>query len=71
MTLQVIQFHTTHRCKTCNEIEQYTLETLKDYPEISFLLVNVDEETNWEMVEEFEAFGTSLYPLYNCRKREC
>ena len=50
------------------EIEQYTLEALRDYPEISFSLVNVDDESNWEMVEEFEAFGTSLF-LFNSENK--
>lgn len=63
-TIQVIQFHSEHRCVTCNLIEKLTRETLKSYPNIPFLLVNVDEEKNEMMAEEFEATGTALF-IYN------
>ena len=63
-TIQVIQFHSTHRCVTCNSIEKLTLETLKSYPNISFQLINVDDSKNEKIAEEFEATGTSLF-LYN------
>lgn len=62
--IEVIQFHSEHRCMTCNKIEQLSKEALKDFPDIPFTLVNVDDEKNENIVEEFEAFGTSLF-LYN------
>jgi hypothetical protein len=64
-TMQVIQFHNEHRCATCLKIESLTKKTLSDYfPSIPFSLVNVEEKKNESMVEQFEAFGTSLF-LYN------
>ena len=64
----VLDFHTTHRCMTCNAIEantKYTLETyfskeLKDH-KITFQVINVDEEENEKIAEKFEASGTSLF----------
>lgn len=63
-TIEVIQFHSEHRCMTCNKIEALTKETLKSYPKTTFRLVNVDEEKNEKMAEQFEATGTALF-LYN------
>lgn len=62
--IQVIQFHSENRCMTCNKIEALTLETLKSYPELTFQLVNVDDATNEQLAEQFEATGTALF-LYN------
>jgi ABC-type glycerol-3-phosphate transport system substrate-binding protein len=62
--IEVIQFHSEHRCMTCNKIEKLSKEALKDYPGIPFSLVNVDDEKNEKKAEEFEAFGTALF-LYN------
>jgi hypothetical protein len=42
--IEVIQFHSEHRCMTCNKIETLTKETLKAYPNILFSLVNVDDK---------------------------
>lgn len=62
--VEVIQFHSEHRCMTCKKIEDLTVETLKSYPEIPFSLVNVDDAENEQQAEEFEAYGTALF-LYN------
>ncbi len=63
--VEVIQFHSEHRCATCLKIEMLTKETLEKYfPEITFRLINVDDSANKEIAEQFEAFGTSLF-LYN------
>lgn len=62
--IEMIQFHSEHRCMTCNKIEALTKETLKNYPNISFSLVNVDDAKNEKKAEQFEATGTALY-LYN------
>ena len=40
-TIEVIQFHSEHRCMTCNKIEKLARLTLKDFPAIPFSLVNV------------------------------
>lgn len=65
-TIQVIQFHSEHRCQTCNLIEKLTRETLQKYPAIPFKLINVDDKKNEKMAEQFEATGTALF-LYNSK----
>lgn len=62
--IEIIQFHSEHRCMTCNKIEKLTRLTLKDFPTIPFSLVNVDEAKNEKKAEQFEATGTALF-LYN------
>jgi maltose-binding protein MalE len=62
--IQVIQFHSAHRCMTCNKIEELTKQTLEANKEINFKLVDVDDPSNEAMAEEFEATGTALF-LFN------
>lgn len=66
--IEVIDFHTTHRCKTCLKIENNTKELLQtafkkemDAGTLSFKIVNIDEEANYEMAERFEAAGSALF----------
>ena len=66
--IEVIDFHSTNRCFTCNAIEANTKYTLEIYFAnelesgiITFQTVNVDDEINQEMAEYFEASGTSLF----------
>jgi len=59
--IQLIQFHTEHRCITCNAIEKLSQETIKGNNKISFVLYNVEDEKNAKIAEQFEATGTSLY----------
>lgn len=68
-TIEVIQFHSEHRCMTCNKIEKLTKATLKSYPTIPFLLINVDDEKNTKKAEQFEATGTALF-LFNPKNRK-
>jgi hypothetical protein len=63
-SIEIIQFHSEHRCMTCNKIEELTRETLKNYPSIPFSLVNVDDKKNEKRAIQFEASGTALF-LYN------
>lgn len=66
-SVEVIQFHSEHRCKTCLKIEQQTKSTLAKYfPDIPFSLVNVDDKKNAKKAEQFEASGTALF-LYNTK----
>ncbi len=66
--IEVIDFHSTHRCMTCNAIEANTKYTLNTYfakelksRKITFQSVNVDEEKNYKMAEKYKASGTSLF----------
>lgn len=63
--IQVIQFHSEHRCVTCLKIEKLTKATLTaHFPAISFTLVNADDKKNNKIAEQFEATGTALF-LFN------
>ena len=63
--MEVIQFHSEHRCITCLKIEKLTRATLaKNFNTLPFKLVNVDEKKNEKMAEQFQATGTALF-LYN------
>ncbi|MGL2962967.1 nitrophenyl compound nitroreductase subunit ArsF family protein [Flavobacterium sp. RSB2_4_14] len=68
-TIEIIQFHSEHRCMTCNKIEELTRETLKSYPSIPFSLVNVDDKKNEAKAAQFEASGTALF-LYNAKTKK-
>lgn len=66
--IEVIDFHSTHRCITCKAIESNTklvLETnfakeLKDGV-ITLQVINVDDENNYKLAEKFQATGTALF----------
>jgi hypothetical protein len=65
--IEVLDFHSTHRCMTCNAIEANTKYTLNTYfskelkeNKITFQVINVDEKENEKIAEKFEASGTSL-----------
>jgi hypothetical protein len=62
--IQVIQFHSEHRCMTCNKIESLTRETVQGLQNMPFNLINVDDVANESAADAFEAAGTALY-LYN------
>ena len=66
--IEVIDFHSTNRCKTCKAIEANTKYTLDTYftkelksGKIIFKIVNVDKEENEKFAEKFEATGTALF----------
>lgn len=66
--IDVIDFHTDHRCRTCLTIEGLTKEVLNSTfaPQmksgaITFLLVNVDDKANATLAEDFGAYGTALF----------
>jgi phosphoribosylanthranilate isomerase len=67
--VEIIQFHSEHRCMTCNKIEELTRATLKSYPTIPFSLVNVDDAKNEKIATQFEATGTALF-LYNPKTKK-
>ena len=68
-TIQVIQFHSEHRCMTCNKIEEITKIALKKYPTIPFSLVNADDKKNEKKCTQFQAYGSSLF-LYNTKTKK-
>jgi len=68
-TIQVIQFHSEHRCMTCNKIEEITKVALKKYPAVPFSLVNADDKKNEKQCTQFQAFGSSLF-LYNTKTKK-
>lgn len=66
--IEVLDFHSTHRCMTCNAIEANTKYTLDTYfteelktDQITFATINIDEPENEAITEKFEAYGTSLF----------
>ncbi len=67
--IQVIQFHSEHRCMTCNKIEEITKVALKKYPAVPFSLVNADDKKNEKQCTQFQAFGSSLF-LYNTKTKK-
>jgi len=68
-TVQIIQFHSEHRCMTCNKIEELTRMALKKYPAIPFSLVNADDKKNEKLCTQFQAYGSSLF-LYNAKTKK-
>lgn len=66
--VEVVDFHSTHRCATCNAIEKKTEDALNEYFKteldngtVTFQTINVDKKENLEISEEFQAYGTSLF----------
>ena len=66
--IDVIEFHSEHRCETCINIEAMAREVLNTGfatqmrdGTITFRLVNVEEKANAKMAEEFGAYGTALF----------
>ena len=66
--IELIDFYGTHRCFTCNAIEQNARYTVDTYfaeaiksGKLEFKTVNVDLEENKDIAERFEAFGTALF----------
>jgi len=66
--IEVMDFHSTHRCMTCKAIEANTKFTLDTYfskdvkdGNITFQVINVDEKENEKLAEKFEASGTALF----------
>lgn len=62
--IEVIQFHSEHRCQTCVKIEEDIKASLAAFENIPFRLINVDDESHKEMSKKFEAAGTAIF-LYD------
>ena len=67
--LELIQFHSTNRCMTCQKIEKLTKDVLLDYDGVPFRIINVDESDNEAIANKFEASGTALF-LHNTKTEE-
>jgi len=66
--IEILDFHTTNRCITCKAIEANTKYTLDTYfadelknGKITFQVVNIDKDENYELSKKFKASGTSLF----------
>ena len=65
--IEVIQFHSSHRCMTCLKIEKLTRATLANsFKTLPFRLLNVEEKKNEKVAEQFQATGTALF-LFNSK----
>ena len=76
--IEVIDFHSTRRCMTCNAIESSTIYTLNNYfPEemksgtISFRTINVDEKENYNNLPIDQKKVIEIFNLHNSKKRDC
>lgn len=65
--VEVLDFHTDHRCATCLEIEKLTRKLLNEQyanevkaGKITFRLINADDKANVAIVEKYLAYGTTL-----------
>lgn len=75
--LKIVYFHAEHRCPTCLSIEDNTNKTLSTYfsqqlksGEITFVSLDVSEKKNEQMVEKYEADGSSLFLTNVTGKKE-
>jgi len=66
--IDIVDFHGTHRCYSCQTIEQYTKETLEEYfpkeladGKITFQSINGELPENQAMVVKYQARGSSLF----------
>lgn len=63
--IEVVDFHSTNRCMTCNAIEANAKKTVETYfadkKHVSFMAYNVDDAQNKSLSEEFKAHGSSLF----------
>lgn len=65
--LKIYAFHGTRQCETCKNMKLFTKSTLDKYFKselksgaIVYQVIDVDDESNYELAEKFEATGTAL-----------
>lgn len=75
--IEVYYFHYSRRCATCEAVESETKKALEEYFKdemeagtITFLSVNIEEETNAPMVESMEVSGQSLLFVRGDKKKD-
>jgi len=68
LKLQIYYFHTTHRCPTCNSIEDNIKQVLESYFKneieqgiINFSVLNVEDAENRGLVEKYQAVSAALH----------
>ena len=71
-------FHKTHRCTSCNLIEDFTTKTLNEYfsselqkKKLEFISIDVDQPQNRHYIKDYQLFTISLViALYDGDKQE-
>lgn len=65
--IEVFYFHSTARCVSCLKLEEYTRNTINSFFQeelsdgrLNFKEINVDLAENKEIVQKFQAVGSSL-----------
>jgi hypothetical protein len=68
LKLQIYYFHATHRCATCNSIEENVKQVIENYYKnemdngiLEFKVLCVDEQSNKDIVKKYEATGAALH----------
>lgn len=66
-TIQVLYFHSTYRCVTCNTVEDITKDfiqtrynNLLQNGTLSFKSINIDEKENKSIVEQYQILYSTL-----------
>ncbi len=66
--IEVVHFHATQQCFSCLTVGKYALKTIQDkFPEeyasgkIVFKDVNVEQKENEDIVQKYQAGGSSLF----------
>lgn len=66
-TIEVYYFHYTRRCATCNAVEDETKKALEEHFKkqmddgaITFLSVNIEEDSNATLVDLYKVSGQTL-----------
>ena len=67
LRMVVYYFHTTFRCVSCRNIEQYTKEALEKFfvddiaeGKIDFRIVNIEEPQNKHFVQDYQLYTKSI-----------
>ena len=66
--LEVVYFHSEHRCKTCIQIEKLAKQTLETAfakeiknGSVYFTMYNADDPKNAKIAEKYAAYGSALF----------
>jgi hypothetical protein len=77
LKLEVYYFHSSHRCPTCNSIEDNVKKVLTEQFSneinngvISVFYLNVEDASNKAIVEKLQVYGSSLFLIQYVEKEE-